>query len=307
MRTLSVAAGLHAVSRVPCIGQCPGSQRVGDGRERPRRTRRSVDMTTAERTAESTSGGQDVDMDAVIIGAGFSGLYMLHRAAQPDGPPPRASSRPVGRGWAAPGTGTATRVPAATPTATSTASRSTSSSGGSGSGASATRSSTRSGPTWSTWAQRFDLYPGHHVPHPGHVGDLRREHRHLDGRAPTPGEPLTARFVVAAVGRAVRVEHAEVRRDRDLPRRELPHGALAARACRLHRQTGGRDRHRSERGAGGTTDRSGGRRPDGLAAHRELRHPGQQRPRIRSRCARNASRTTPVSGSASRTRRSASN
>ena len=35
-------------------------------------------MTTAERTAESTSGGQDVDVDAVIIGAGFSGLYMLH-------------------------------------------------------------------------------------------------------------------------------------------------------------------------------------------------------------------------------------
>ena len=36
-------------------------------------------MTTAERTAEPTSGGQDVDVDAVIVGAGFSGLYMLHR------------------------------------------------------------------------------------------------------------------------------------------------------------------------------------------------------------------------------------
>ncbi|CAA9265229.1 MAG: Cyclohexanone monooxygenase, partial [uncultured Actinomycetospora sp.] len=35
-------------------------------------------MATVERTAESTSERTDIDVDAVIIGAGFSGLYMLH-------------------------------------------------------------------------------------------------------------------------------------------------------------------------------------------------------------------------------------
>ena len=77
------------------------------------------------------------------------GAVHAAQAAQRDGPD-GAGVRGRRRRRRAPGTGTATRAPAATPTATSTASPSTRSSGRSGSGASATPSSTRSAPTSST-------------------------------------------------------------------------------------------------------------------------------------------------------------
>ena len=55
---------------------------------------------------------EDHDLDVVIVGAGFAGMYMLHRLRG------LGLSARVLRGraatWAAPGTGTATRVPAAT-------------------------------------------------------------------------------------------------------------------------------------------------------------------------------------------------
>jgi hypothetical protein len=75
VRARSRAAGHRAVPAGRTWRQCRGPQRVGDGRGRPRRTRRSVDMTTAERTADSMPEGQDIDADAVIVGAGFSGSW----------------------------------------------------------------------------------------------------------------------------------------------------------------------------------------------------------------------------------------
>ena len=53
------------------------------------------------------------DVDAVVIGAGFAGLYMLHSAARPAGPATCRCSRPA-TASAAPGTGTATPARAAT-------------------------------------------------------------------------------------------------------------------------------------------------------------------------------------------------
>ena len=96
----------------------------------------------------ASDGPAGTDVDAVVIGAGFSGLYMLHKLRNQMGLTARVFE--TGAVSGGPGTGTATLERAAILTATSTASPSTRISGVSGNGVSATRSSTRSAPTWST-------------------------------------------------------------------------------------------------------------------------------------------------------------
>ena len=75
---------------------------------------------------------EDRDVDVVIVGAGFAGMYMLHQARE------LGLSAQVHRGrattWAAPGTGTATRAPAATSRAWSTPTSSPTSCSRSGTG-----------------------------------------------------------------------------------------------------------------------------------------------------------------------------
>ena len=110
-------------------------------------------------------------LDLVIVGAGFAGMRMLHRA-RGLGLSAR-SSRPA-TAWGAPGTGTATPAPAATSRAWSTPTRSPRSCSRSGSGPSATPASPRSSrypitsPTGSTCAATSSSTPE------CRVGALRR-------------------------------------------------------------------------------------------------------------------------------------
>ena len=75
----------------------------------------------AEVVAQSGPGGRET-LDAVVVGAGFAGLYMLHRL-RGLGLSARVSRRATAS--AAPGSGTATRARAATSRASTTSTRST--------------------------------------------------------------------------------------------------------------------------------------------------------------------------------------
>ena len=107
-------------------------------------------------------------LDVVVVGAGFAGMYMLHRLRELGFSTARLRGRRATS--AAPGTGTATRAPAATSRASTTRTRSTPSSSRSGSGPSATRPSPRScatpttSPTASTCAATSSSTPGSRAP-----------------------------------------------------------------------------------------------------------------------------------------------
>ena len=64
----------------------------------------------------------------------------------------------------------------------------------------------------------------------------------------------------------------------DLPGRALPHRLLAARGGRLHRQAGGRHRHRLLGGAVDPHHRRPGQAAHRVPAHGQLRHPRAQCP-----------------------------
>ena len=173
--------------------------------------------------------------DAVIIGAGFSGLYMLHRLRQL-GPARAGCTRPA-TASAARGTGTATRAPGATRRATSTATRSPRSCCRSGTGPSGSRRRTRScatstsSPTGSTCAPTSSSRRGWSPPstttRPSggmsttDAGDrgrsaLRRDRRRLDLGRQRPRHP----------------------RARHVRRTLVPHRPVAARRCRSDRASG---------------------------------------------------------------------
>ena len=99
-------------------------------------------------TATPTSSDRR-DFDAVVVGAGFAGLYMLYRLREL-GLVRRASSRPA-TASAAPGTGTAIRARAATSRACSIPTPSRRSCSRNGTGASAIRSRRRSCATSTMW------------------------------------------------------------------------------------------------------------------------------------------------------------
>ena len=108
-------------------------------------------------TAGSNTNGTTgkVDVDVVVVGAGFAGLYLLHRLRQ-------AGFRDRGARVRAPtsaarGTGTATRAPAATSRPPTTPTASTPSSSGSGPGRRSTPPSRRSCATSSTSPTSYDL------------------------------------------------------------------------------------------------------------------------------------------------------
>ena len=85
----------------------------------------TTDAAAAGRTTGRT-GPPGPDLDVVVVGAGFSGLYLLHRLRGLGFTARASRPRPT---WAAPGTGTGTREPAATsrrpttPTASTPSSR----------------------------------------------------------------------------------------------------------------------------------------------------------------------------------------
>ena len=127
-------------------------------------------MSTTQPPSEA-GATRSTGVDAVVIGAGFSGLYMLHRLRNLMGLSVRAFEAGGGVG----GTWYWNRYPGA---------RSDSDSyiycysfdgsfGRSGNGASATRSSTRSFAYLEHVAERFDLQAATSVQHLGHGRDLR--------------------------------------------------------------------------------------------------------------------------------------
>ena len=147
--------------------------------------------------------------DAVIVGAGFAGLYMLHRL-RGLGLSARVS-RPA-TASAAPGTGTATPARAATSRASSTRTRSPTSSSRSGSGPSATPPQPEILRYLNHVADRFDLRPRHPVRDPrdrrafdeAHdrwtVDDRRR--RDARRRSSASWRPAASRRAGAATSRA---------------------------------------------------------------------------------------------------------
>ena len=77
----------------------------------------------AEEQGQTASTTPTAEFDAVVVGAGFGGIYMLHKLRNELGLNVRAFDR--AGVWAAPGTGTVTRVRCRTPRASCTATPST--------------------------------------------------------------------------------------------------------------------------------------------------------------------------------------
>ena len=120
------------------------------------------------------------DFDAVVIGAGFSGLYMLHRLRNEMG----LSAACYETGGGVGGTWYWNRYPGARSDSDSYIygfTRSTTSCCRSGSGASAIPEQHEIRAYLEHVAERYDLTKDIHVRHEGHRRDLRRGHEHLDG------------------------------------------------------------------------------------------------------------------------------
>ena len=132
---------------------------------------------------------REPELDVVVVGAGFAGLYMLHRLRGLG--LRRGCSRPAAAS-AAPGTGTATRARAATSRAWTTRTRSPTSSSRSGSGPSATPPSRRSSRYLEPRRRPLRPAPRHPVRHPGHRGALRRGRR-AAGRSTTDARRRASR------------------------------------------------------------------------------------------------------------------
>ena len=90
------------------------------------------------------------------------------------------------------------------------------------------------------------------------------------------GAEYRARFFVAATGVLSVPYYPRGARARGLPRRVVPHRAVADDAGRLRRQAGGRHRHRIERRTGDPGHRRRGGLPDRVPALGQLVHASQQ-------------------------------
>ena len=153
--------------------------------------------TPAAALDERSASAARPDLDAVVIGAGFSGLYMLKTLRDKLGLRVRASRPAIPS--AAPGTGTAIPGRAAIPTATSTASRSTE----------------QLLQEWA-WSERYPEQPEilRYLEHVAARHDLKRDirfkttvtgARYDDGTGlwtvdTDAGESVSARYLIAAVG-----------------------------------------------------------------------------------------------------------
>ena len=253
----------------------------------------------------ASDGPRSTDVDAVVIGAGFSGLYMLHRLRDTDGPDGaglRDRRRRRRHLVLEPLPGRPQRL---RQLHLRLHLRRTSS-GRSGSGVSATRSSTRSAPTSSTWpSDTTSTATSRSTPRVTRR-HLRRGQRHLDGDDRHRGD-----------GHRPLPDH---RRRARCPRRTRRRSPASTRSAATTYHTGlwphekvdftgkrvgviGTGR---ERGAGHPADRPGGRptSPSSSAPPTTSSRPTTARcPR---RSARRARPTTPGSGNASSSRPSAS-
>ena len=110
------------------------------------------------------------------------------------------------------------------------------------------------------------------------------------------GHQATARYVVTAVGCLSTANQPRVPRRGHLRRPQPAHRELAARTGRLHRQAGRRHRHRRLGHPGDPGDRRAGGAPDGVPAHRAVHRSPPRTARSISSSWRCGSRTTRSGG-----------
>ena len=178
------------------------------------------------------------EYDVLIVGAGFAGLYMLHRARGLG-----LSARVVEAGGGIGGTWYWNRYPGARCDVESMhySYQFSGDSSRSGSGASVTRPSPRSSPTSTTWPTGSTC-ARHPAWHAGRAASFDEAASRwvitTDG-----GEQMAARFLVMATGCLSAAKIPDIP-GRDSLRADVPHRPLAARPRRLHRAAGRGHRHR---------------------------------------------------------------
>ena len=241
---------------------------------------------------DAGTGDARSDVDVVVVGAGFSGLYLLHRL-RGLGFSTGCSRRPATS--AAPGTGTATPGPAATfrPPTTPTASIPNSSSEWKWSEKYATQPEILS--YLGYVADRYDLRRDISFSTRVESGRLGRGRRPL-AAATDKGDEITCR-TTSWPPAACPCPSRPTSTGRPLHRRDLFHQPVAPRAGRLHRQAGGGDRHRLVGHPVHPGDRRPGGPADRLPAHRQLLVPAHNGPPSAERLRRPGGRPGRLPGS----------
>ena len=214
----------------------------------------------------TTNGSSQPDVDVVVVGAGFAGLYMLHRLRQLGfSATVIESADDVGGTWYW------NRYPGARcdiPT-TDYSLLVRPRPGDRVDLVGEVRHPAGDPPLPAARHRQARPAAGHPVLDPcrrGHVGRRRRAVAHHDRSRRRDRLPLLRH----GLGLPVDAQGARHRRRRPLRRRGLLHEPLAPRGRRLHRQAGRRHRHRLVGHPVDPADRRAGRRADGLPAHAEL-------------------------------------
>ena len=242
------------------------------------------EVAARQRTAEAR------DVDVVVIGAGFAGLYALHKLRNDLGLDVQAFEQgsDVGGTWywnRYPGARSDTEVTAYC------------------------YSFDRDLFDQWQWSQRYPRQPEilSYLNTFADRYDLRRSitfdttgrERRLRTSETSRWEVTTdtgERWTRAVPGRgrrpAVVDQRARLPRPGHVRGRDLPHLALAAARDRLQRQAGRRDRHRLQRRAGHHRDRAGGRAPHRLPAHAAVHRARAARPARSRTCWRRSTPTT---------------
>ena len=135
----------------------------------------------------------------------------------------------------------------------------------------------------------------HRVREPDRGRHLRRGRERSGTIEIEDGRRARARFLITAIGPAVGADDADHPGGRELPRRVLPHRPLAARAGELRGQARGGHRHRRDGRAGHHRDRQDRRSPHRVPAHAELVRAAAQPPDRRGDAGRASRRPIPRS------------
>ena len=230
-------------------------------------------MTALHETRAPTDAAPALDFDAIIIGAGMSGMYQLHRLRE-QGMRVRVFEAGTGVG----GTWYWNRYPGARFDSESYSygySFSQELLAGMGL-VGAFRRPAGNAALSQSCRRQVRPAPRHPVPQPGHGRHLGRGYaqleRHAAGRQPLPRALPDHRH-----RSALRPHPAADRRGGHVQGPVLPHRAMAARAGRLHGQARGGDRHRRHRRADHPDHRRQRRPPDRISAHAELVRAAAQR------------------------------
>ena len=231
-------------------------------------------MTTQQQQSVSTATPQSGDFDAVIVGAGFAGMYMLHRMRELG-----MTARIVEAGTDVGGTWYWNRYPGARCDVESIAYQYS--------------FSEELLQEWN-WSERYATQPEilalraarreevrpaprHPVRDPRQLRTLGRGRDALDDRD-RARRPLYRAVLHHGHRLPVGAAHARARRPRGLRGPLVPHRSVATRGRRLQRSAGRRDRHRLLRHPVDPADREPGRLCNRLPAHRQLQRAGGEPP-----------------------------